>query len=175
MMGRILYFPSLVADKMYLLIIGHYTMYLPLCYHVDVLILQARQPKHESSLRRVFCRHASKIKNVQNSGGKSSTHHKSLCFVTSCGLIAERKYIRCTALVELYTSHQMHIRVVYFYSLILIWVLLFVMFVFMWIQLGPQLGVSIRRLLGVRRLHLLTHHVGALERRVTVKCSQYNE
>ena len=29
-------------------------------------------------------------------------------FVTSCGLIVERKYMRCTFLVKLYTSHQKH-------------------------------------------------------------------
>ena len=36
-------------------------------------------------------------------------------FVPSCGLIVERKYICYTFLVELYTSHQMHITVVYSY------------------------------------------------------------
>ena len=43
------------------------------------------------------------------------------------------------------------------------------MVVFMWMQLGSHLRVSVRRLSTI-----MTHHVGA-ESGVTVKCSQYNE
>ena len=90
--------------------------------------------------------------------------HVSL-FVTSCGLIVERKYICCTFLVELYTSHQMHIKFdIREILLILILVLLFMMVVFMCIQLGfrPANNTSLNR-------------EGATERRVTVKRSRYNE
>ena len=43
-------------------------------------------------------------------------------------------------------------------------VLLFVMIVCMWIQLKSHMGVSIRPLLNVRRLCLLTHCVGVFDK-----------
>ena len=39
---------------------------------------------------------------------KSQYSSQVSLFDTSCGLIVERKYIRCTALVELYTCHQIN-------------------------------------------------------------------
>jgi len=82
----------------------------------------------------------------------SKTHEKSPVIITSLSvcyelwLIVERKYIRCTALVELYTFIKSKFDKTlvcllksYFYLLILIWATFFVMFVFMWIQLGHHL------------------------------------
>ena len=70
----------------------------------------------------------------------------SLSFCYELWLIVERKYIRCTALVELYTFIKSKFDKTlvcllksYFYLLILIWATFFVMFLFMWIQLGHHL------------------------------------
>ena len=92
-------------------------MYLPLYYHVGVFILRARRPKHESfSLRQVFWLSASKIKTstqqrvqterrviitglfksvlvffLTKTDKESPVIITSLSFVTSCGLIVEKR------------------------------------------------------------------------------------
>ena len=86
-------------------------MYLPLYYHVGVFILQVRQLKHKLfSSQQVFYIDVQVKSN--NHPHQVQTERRVMSMVldflvslfdTSCGLIVERKYIRCTALVELYT------------------------------------------------------------------------
>ena len=78
----------------------------------------------------------------------------------------ELYYICCTFLVELYTSHQTK-RIKFWFEIFLfifILMLFFVMVVFIWLQSGSHLGVSVSSLLGASCLRLLKYPVGAFDK-----------